>query len=378
MSGTLLGGKSIRVAGPAAGVGVSGCSAAAGHATQSYPPPTAPNTAVAAAGGREANHSVEAWAYVPDTISREAQGILSRVLGDPATLRPRPAPDDVAGWEKVQAGFEAIGKQRSEQAAKEYQITVAPKTMGGIEVVDIQPQDWKDNGQVVVYIHGGTWALFTAQSSVERSGLVAFRTGLRVVSVTYTRPPKAKWPQVTDEIIAVMKELGKEGYPLSKIAIMGDSSGGNLAACVTLKMRDLGIGMPSAVVMWSPCVDFANTADTRYTLRDAEPSFIYELHVKTAMLAYADPRDWKNPYVSPVYADFTKGFPPALIQVGTRETLLSDSVRLFQVIEAAGGSAKLDVYEGMIHVFQPYVAEAPEGKLALAKVKAFLDKHLEK
>lgn len=349
----------------------------ASHAARSTPP-IAENTAIVTKLRLRANNLSKPWAYVPDTISPEAQEILPTILGDAATMRPRPAPDDLAGWEKVQAGFEALGKQRSEQAAKEYQITLSPKTMGGTDVLDIRPMAWKDNGQVVVYIHGGTWALFTAQSSVERSGLVAYRTGLRVVSVTYTRPPKAKWPKVMDEIIAVVNALKNEGYPLSKIAIMGDSSGGNLAACVCLKMRDLGLGMPAAMVLWSPCVDFANTADTRHTLRDAEPSFIYELHVKSAMLAYADLKDWKNPYVSPVYADFTKGFPPTLIQVGTRETLLSDSVRLFQAIEAAGGSAKLDVYEGMIHVFQPYFAEAPEGKLALAKVEAFLEHQLEK
>lgn len=378
MSDSLIENKCIPVSAPAAGVGVFGCSAAAVQHTHPYQPAAAANTTEATLLAREADDPAKPWAYVPDTISQEAQEILRKVLGNPATMRPRPVPEDVAGWEKVQAGFEAIGKQRSEQAAKQYQVTLAAKTMGGTEVLDIRPKDWKDNGQVVVYIHGGTWALFTAQSSVERSGLVAYRTGLRVISVTYTRPPHAKWPRVTDEIMAVVKALRMEGYPLSKIAMMGDSSGGNLAASVTLKLRDLGIGMPAAVVMWSPCVDFANTADTRHTLRYAEPSFIYELHVKTAMLAYADFKDWKNPYVSPIYADFTKGFPPALIQVGTRETLLSDSVRLFQAIEAAGGSVKLDVYEGMIHVFQPYVAEAPEGKLALAKVKAFLEQLLEK
>jgi acetyl esterase/lipase len=77
-----------------------------------------------------------------------------------------------------------------------------------------------------------------------------------------------------------------------------------------------------------------------------------------------------------VLADFRKGFPPALIQVGTREIFLSDAVRLYQAIDAAGGEVKLDVYEGMTHVFQRLLAEAPEGVLALGKMRAFLQRHL--
>jgi acetyl esterase/lipase len=145
---------------------------------------------------------------------------------------------------------------------------------------------------------------------------------------------------------------------------------------VTLKLRDLGLGMPAAVVLWSPCTDFADTADTRVTLRAAEPTYLYDRHLRPAMLAYADAGDWRNPYVSPVLADFRKGFPPALIQAGTREIFLSDAVRLYQALDAAGVEVKLDVYEGMTHVFQRMLAEAPEGALALTKMKTFLERHL--
>ncbi len=141
-------------------------------------------------------------------------------------------------------------------------------------------------------------------------------------------------------------------------------------------MRDEGVGLPGAVVTWSVNSDFADTADTRMSLRDSDPALHYDRHVKNSMRAYADEKDWKNPYVSPIYGDFTKGFPPALIQAGTREILLSDSVRLYQAIEAAGGTAKLDVYEGMPHDFQAQIPDAPESKLALVKMKAFLDSRL--
>jgi len=86
--------------------------------------------------------------------------------------------------------------------------------------------------------------------------------------------------------------------------------------------------------------------------------------------------DQKIPYVSPVYGNFSKGFPPTLIQVGTKEILLSDSVRFYQALDQAGIPVKLDVYEGMPHVFQRYLVNTPESKLALSKVNNFLKQYL--
>jgi acetyl esterase/lipase len=99
--------------------------------------------------------------------------------------------------------------------------------------------------------------------------------------------------------------------------------------------------------------------------------------VMPGLKAYADPADWKNPYVSPIYGDFKKGFPPVLIQVGTKELLLSDSVRFYQAIKMAGGEAELDVYEGMPHVFQAYLMNTPEQKAAYAEMQRFWSRHLQ-
>ena len=80
--------------------------------------------------------------------------------------------------------------------------------------------------------------------------------------------------------------------------------------------------------------------------------------------------DLKDPRVSPVYADFARGFPPTLIQDGTRTILLSDSVRSYRALKAAKVDATLDLYEGMWHVFQG--APAPEAEEALESAGAFI------
>jgi acetyl esterase/lipase len=116
--------------------------------------------------------------------------------------------------------------------------------------------------------------------------------------------------------------------------------------------------------------------DTETTLKNADPNQLYELHGKYAAAAFADPKDQTDPYASPVYADFSKGFPPTLIQGGLKETLLSGFVRLYQALDAAGIAVKLDLYEGMIHNFQDRIPDAPESILARQKMRAFLHQHL--
>ena len=317
------------------------------------------------------------WSYVPDTISRDVQRLLRKSAIDPSLTPRGPSPDDLKAWADARARFEAIFIPLSQKVVQELGPTVKEVRYGGIPTLDVRPKDWKDNGKVLVDVHGGCWVFFSARSMLGTTARLAALTGMRVVSVDYTVAPVAKWPQITGQIISVVEALQHEGYPLRSIAFFGDSAGGNLAAAVTLKMRDEGVGMPAALVLWSAVTDFENTADTRVTLKDADPALSYDHGTEQGMLAYADRKDWRNPYVSPVNGDFSKGFPPTLIQVGTKEILLSDSVRLYQAIEAAGGSAKLDVYEGMPHDFQAWWPDSPEGKLALPKVRAFLFRHLE-
>jgi acetyl esterase/lipase len=197
-----------------------------------------------------------------------------------------------------------------------------------------------------------------------------------VISVDYTNPPRARWAEVTDQVVRVFKALNGQGFAMKDLAIYGDSAGGGLAAGAVLKMRDLGMGMPAAVVLWSPWADITETGDTYVTLKEAEPNYLYERVLGPSADAYADPKDQKNPYVSPVYGDFKKGFPPTLIQGGTREIFLSNFVRLYQALDSAGQTVTLDIYEGMPHVFQVKLATSPESMMALEKMDAFLQRHL--
>ena len=221
----------------------------------------------------------------------------------------------------------------------------------------------------------GGYTLYSARSMFNIASLTAQATGYRVLSIDYTRAPQAKWEQISDEIISVFKALLDQGYKMENIAIFGDSAGGGLASTSTLRLRDEEFGMPAAVVLYSPMADVSTPGDSYSTLADAEPMYLLDLHIRSAFDSYANPTDQKNPYVSSVYGDYSRGYPPTLIQVGIKELILSGPVRLYQAMDTAGVDVKLDVYEGMPHVFQA-IPGIPDSKLALGKVNVFLKEHL--
>ena len=307
---------------------------------------------------------------IPSTISNEARAFLG-ALPDLDLAPPLPAPAEVDKWEKIQREEEARALEMQKPLVDRLRPTVAKMEIGGVPVLDIRPRGWKDDGKLLVYTHGGAYTFYSAASTLACSALAADSTGLRVISIDYTPAPRSKWRRTLAQVTAVFRELGKLGYAMGDIAVLGDSAGGGLAAGSVLKMRDDGMGMPAAVILWAPWADITDTGDSYVTLKRAEPMYVYEKQLKPSADAYADPEDQRNAYVSPVYGDFTKGFPPTLIQGGTKEIFLSNFVRLYQALDMAGRTVKLDLYEGMPHVFQAFIPASPDAKTALGKVDAF-------
>ena len=327
------------------------------------------------AQGQNNSTSAQSITYqgIPTTISKEAQEELRKIAIDFSNLKV-PDPYDLNEWKKQYNYSESIFRQLSQSIVESYQPNITETKLGGLQVLDVKPKNWDDNGKVLVYTHGGAYTFGSANSTLGSPVLAANATGLRVISINYTVAPFSKWNQTTDEVVSVIRGLKELGYSLDDIAMYGDSAGGGLVAASVLKMRDKGLGMPAAVVLWSPWLDLTGSGDTYFTLKDADPFLLYSF-LKDAAGAYADPADQKNPYVSPVYGNFNNGYPPTLIQGGTREILLSELVRLYQALDQANIPVKLDIYEGMPHVHQ-YLYNTPESKTALSKMDDFLKMYL--
>ena len=320
--------------------------------------------------------SVDRFA-VPSTVSPEASTQLTKLYGRLAHAPKRERPKTQEDWDRANAQLAAIATPMSNATADAMHVTRTEDRLGGVPVLRVRSANYKPGGPLIVYMHGGAFTFLSAATSLSIPALMSTTTGDEVISIDYTLAPKADWHVITDQVLAVWKAVLASGMKPESVGMMGDSAGGNLAAASVLKMRDQHMPLPGALYLISPGTDLSGAGDTFTTLAAADPILSTEATSWSAE-AYAPVADQKNPYVSPVYGDYTQAFPPTLLQVGTREHLLSSSVREYQAIRSGGHEAVLDVYEGMPHVWLSLIPRAPETRIAIKRAADFLASHLRK
>ncbi len=314
--------------------------------------------------------------HIPKTISPEAQKLLknqTRLIREGGSHFPK-GDASHQEWESLQNFIDDLVLKGLEPIKEYYKPSIDTIQIGGIRAIDIKPKDYKKSDKVIFYIHGGSYVVLHADVTLASMLPLAEATGLRIVAIDYTLAPQAKFEQITDEVIQFYKGLLDE-YDAKDIAMYGDSAGGGLSASSILKMRDQNIELPAVLVLWSPWTDIDQVGDSYFTLADNDPNLMNRDFLENAALAYAPKSEFKNPYVSPVYGDFSKTYPPTLIQVGSKEVFLSNAIRMYRALDDAGKDVKLDVYEGMWHVWQGHYL-LPESKKAVENTKKFMFKHL--
>ncbi len=229
--------------------------------------------------------------------------------------------------------------------------------------------------KAVLYFHGGGFRLGSVSSHRDLIARIADASGCCVLAINYRLAPEHRFPASLEDALAAYNYMLDRGLKPQDIAFAGDSAGGNLVLATMLALRDHGLPLPVAGVLMSPWTDLAATGMSYTSRAEADP-----IHQRPMILALAksylgeqgDPRD---PLASPLYADL-RGLPPLLIQVGDRETVLDDSIGFADKAQSAGVDVELQVWDGMIHVFQMFGAELSEAHQAIASIAKFLDRHL--
>jgi acetyl esterase/lipase len=255
---------------------------------------------------------------------------------------------DKAGWKEHIRQVDAEMAAALRDRVMALPVRVALETIAGVPVYVAEPEMIPENNRdkVLLYFHGGGLVLLGGECVELFARLEAAGSRSKVYAVDYRNPPDHPYPAALDDCIAVYRALLKI-YAPSKIVAMGVSGGGNLAAAVPLKARDLGLPLPAAIGLMTPEVDLTESGDTFQTNRDIDvvlPRGLPELNA-----LYANGHDLAHPYLSPLFGDFTKGFPPTFIQSGTRDLFLSNSVRIHRALRRAGVEAELHVGEAMPH-----------------------------
>ena len=222
-----------------------------------------------------------------------------------------------------------------------------------------------DARPVIVHLHGGAYIVGSPAASATMAVPVARRTGLPVVSVGYRLAPEHSCPAAVDDAAAVCRALAAEG---GVAAMYGESAGGGLILATAIALRDAGATMPARLGLVAPWADLTCSGDTYRTLAAVDP-ILGALEPTSWAAAYAG-ADTADPKASPLFADLS-GLPPCLIQVSTRDILLSDSSRLDIALRQAGTPSALQVWDGLWHVWHS-VPDVPESQAALDDLAEFL------
>jgi monoterpene epsilon-lactone hydrolase len=303
---------------------------------------------------------------VPKNISAQARAYYEN-------LQPRPSGGvDVENPKALAFMRKFLGKiflANAQELGIEY--TLEPAQIKNLQAYWIR-NSGQTSSKALIYLHGGGYILGSATTNVALPVRINQSSGIPVLSVEYRLAPENPFPAGLMDALGAYRWLLAHGHDASSIGVFGDSAGGGLALALALIARDEGLPQPGALAVLSPSTDQTRSGDTQTTLGAFDP--ILGEGIGSPGHVYAGDTPLTNPLISPVYADLT-GIGPLLIQVGTRERLLSGSVRLARRAREAGVDVTLDVWEGMWHVWQDNPT-VPEAAQASQEISEFFTRHL--
>lgn len=203
---------------------------------------------------------------------------------------------------------------------------------------------------VVLHCHGGGYSTGSCLYARTLTSKLAESTSMDVFCFDYRLAPENPYPAALEDAMKVWNYLMLFGYGARDVILTGDSAGGNLALALSLKLKEERRLLPRGLVLMSPWTDLTSSGES-FDSRQALDPVLDKPYIDRMVSAYAEGQELKNPLISPLFGNF-EGFPPTYIQVGENEILLSDSLRLHQAFVDANVSVKIDIYQGMWHVFQ--------------------------
>ena len=229
-------------------------------------------------------------------------------------------------------------------------VEYVPENVGEMSCEWVRVKRPRRKDRVILYCHGGGYSTGSAVYARTITSRLAEGTSMDVFCFNYRLAPEHPWPAALEDGLKAWDRLMYLGYGAKNVIVAGDSAGGNLALCLTLKLQEEGRILPGGLVLLSPWTDLTASGKS-YQSREAVDPILNREYLERMTDNYAAGQDLKDPYISPLFGD-PAGFPPVYIQVGDNEMLLSDSTSLYKKLRKAGVSAGIDVYKGMWHVFQ--------------------------
>jgi len=270
---------------------------------------------------------------------------------------------DVSGTEEMQKSITAHGRQ--------------------VRLTIVRPQGKTGKIPAFLFIHGGGWVLGDYPTHKRLIRDLVVESGFAAIYVDYSRSPEAKFPMAFDEIYSALKWVAANGEEINvdagKLAMVGNSAGGNLAAATTQRAKDENGPRISAQVLLWPVADAK--FDSESYRKFGRDRFLTASVMKWMFDQYTtDPEARKSKYVSLVNASESdlKGLPPTLIQTAENDILRDEGEAYGRKLDAAGVSVTIVRYQGMIHDFGLLnaIADLPGTRAHISQAANELKKHL--
>ena len=304
---------------------------------------------------------------------------MQRIIGAPINPNWQTFPKTAAEWKVLVDAAAAEAAKRLPALREQLRVTLEPQTINGVRAYVLTPRDMpaENRNRLLIHVHGGCYVSNPGESGTSEATMMAGFGRFKVISVDYRMPPEAYFPAALDDAIAVLK-AAQSMVPARNIGFFGSSAGGGLTLSTVLKAKQDGVPLPGAIAPGTPMADLTEAGDTFHTNAMVDNVLIARgASCDTRARLYANGHDLKDPLLSPVYGDL-RGFPPTMLLSGTRDLLLSNTVRVHRKLRQAGVEAVLEVFEGQAHGGWYRDASVPESKDAFEEIARFFDKHLGK
>jgi monoterpene epsilon-lactone hydrolase len=276
----------------------------------------------------------------------------------------------------ARTGIEARGRFDAlmESVLPREDVTFEGDTIGGVPGIWVHPTGWQ-SGEAIVHLHGGWFNFGSAKAFRHLVGHIAARAGARAFIPDYRLAPEHPFPAATDDALACYRGLAERN--VHRIALTGDSAGGNLALVLASRVTGEAALLEATLVgvaALSPVTDLTLSGASYETRADADPLFT-RAQVAALVHSYLGGADPGDPMVSPLHGRHA-GIPSVRIHVGDDEVLLDDSLRYVERAAAAAVDARVDVWLGMPHGFAGSIGRLKAAALALDAIGAYLAERL--
>ncbi len=312
---------------------------------------------------------------VPNTVSPQMQAIIAQPL---RTNWDKP-PTTPEGWKQLSDSIATTMAPQIPAMSERMGVKIEPSTLNGVRIYTITPNNIppENSKRLAIHVHGGCYVLNPREASLPEAIFMAGFAHMKVISVDYRMPPEAFFPGALDDAMTVYKAQIKVLDP-KNIAVFGSSAGGALTLEMMLRAKKENLPMPGAIAPGTPMSDVTKKGDTFQTNAMLDNVLVSpDGFCDAATKFYANGQDLKDPMLSPIYGDL-KGFPPTILTSGTRDLLLSNTVRMHRALRQVGTEASLQVFEGQSHAQYYRDDRVPEVKEAFEEISMFFNKHLGK